>query len=77
MANRRTFTFKILLSIPEHLGRNLYRSFATVLGEAILNAWDADANNVQDWFVQQLLNLREVFGSRLTVATNMAYGPEK
>lgn len=29
-----------------HLGRNLYRSFATVLGEAISNAWDADARNV-------------------------------
>ena len=29
-----------------HLGRSLYRSFATVLGEAISNAWDADAKNV-------------------------------
>jgi len=29
-----------------HLGRNLYRSFATVLGEAISNSWDADARNV-------------------------------
>ena len=29
-----------------HLGRNLYRNFITVLGEAISNAWDADAKNV-------------------------------
>jgi hypothetical protein len=28
------------------LGRHLYRSFATVLGEAISNSWDADAKNV-------------------------------
>jgi hypothetical protein len=40
------FTFEISLSILDHLGRNLYRSFATVLGEAISNAWDADAENV-------------------------------
>ncbi len=40
------FTFDISLSVLNHLGRNLYRSFATVLGEAISNAWDADAKNV-------------------------------
>ncbi|MDR0789473.1 MAG: ATP-binding protein [Bacteroidales bacterium] len=40
------FTFNISLSILNHLGRNLYRSFITVLGEAISNSWDADANNV-------------------------------
>ena len=28
------------------MGRNLYRNFITVLGEAISNAWDADAKNV-------------------------------
>lgn len=41
------YTFNISLSILNHLGRNLYRSFITVLGEAISNAWDADARNVQ------------------------------
>jgi Histidine kinase-, DNA gyrase B-, and HSP90-like ATPase len=41
------FTFEISLSILNHLGRSLYRSFATVLGEAISNSWDADAKNVQ------------------------------
>lgn len=40
------FTFAISLSVLNHLGRNLYRSFVTVLGEAISNAWDADAKNV-------------------------------
>jgi hypothetical protein len=44
--DRRQFTFEISLSILNHLGRNLYRSFMTVLGEAISNSWDADANNV-------------------------------
>ena len=37
------------LSVLNHLGRNLYRSFATVLGEAISNSWDADAENVWLW----------------------------
>lgn len=41
------FTFEISLSVLNQLGRQLYRSFATVLGEAISNAWDADARNVQ------------------------------
>ncbi len=40
------FSFEISLSVLNHLGRNLYRSFMTVLGEAISNAWDADAENV-------------------------------
>jgi len=40
------FTFNISLSILNHLGRNLYRSFITVLGEAISNSWDAEADNV-------------------------------
>lgn len=44
--NNEIFTFKISLSVLDHLGRHLYRSFATVLGEAISNAWDADAQNV-------------------------------
>lgn len=41
-----SFTFNISLSILNHLGRNLYRNFVTVLGEAISNSWDADAENV-------------------------------
>ncbi|MCK4819070.1 ATP-binding protein, partial [bacterium] len=47
MANtEKQFTFEISLSVLNHLGRNLYRSFMTVLGEAISNAWDADAESV-------------------------------
>lgn len=40
------FRFAISLSVLNHLGRNLYRNFITVLGEAISNAWDADAKNI-------------------------------
>jgi len=40
------FQFEISLSVLNHLGRNLYRNFITVLGEAISNSWDADAKNV-------------------------------
>ncbi|MCC2602551.1 ATP-binding protein [Sphingopyxis yananensis] len=40
------FRFAISLSVLNHLGRNLYRNFITVLGEAISNSWDADARNV-------------------------------
>src|SRR5438105_5752368 len=46
MENREPFTFEISLSVLNHLGRSLYRSFATVLGEAISNSWDADAKRV-------------------------------
>jgi hypothetical protein len=46
MKNKTPFTFAISLSVLDHLGRHLYRSFATVLGEAISNSWDADAKNV-------------------------------
>jgi len=44
--NDNQFTFAISLSILNHLGRNLYRSFVTVLGEAISNSWDANAEDV-------------------------------
>ena len=40
------YRFEISLSVLNHLGRNLYRNFVTVLGEAISNSWDADAKNV-------------------------------
>lgn len=40
------FKFEISLSVLNHLGRNLYRNFITVLGEAISNSWDAEAKNV-------------------------------
>lgn len=46
MPDEEPLTFAISLSVLNHLGRNLYRSFATVLGEAISNSWDADAENV-------------------------------
>ena len=42
----KQYNFNISLSILNHLGRNLYRNFITVLGEAVSNSWDADAHNV-------------------------------
>jgi len=42
----QAFQFEISLSVLNHLGRNLYRNFATVLGEAVSNSWDANARNV-------------------------------
>lgn len=44
--SEKKFRFAISLSVLNHLGRNLYRNFITVLGEAISNSWDADAQNV-------------------------------
>lgn len=38
--------FEISATVLNHLGRQLYRNFITVIGEAISNAWDANANNV-------------------------------
>jgi hypothetical protein len=46
MKTKDQFSFEISLSVLNHLGRNLYRSFVTVIGEAISNSWDADAPNV-------------------------------
>lgn len=46
MSTKNSFSFEISLSVLNHLGRNLYRSFVTVIGEAISNSWDADAKNV-------------------------------
>ncbi len=46
------FSFEISLSVLNHLGRNLYRSFVTVLGEAISNSWDANADNVNIYIDQ-------------------------
>jgi len=53
MVIQKPFYFEISLSVLNHLGRNLYRSFTTVLGEAISNAWDADAKNVYIYIDKQ------------------------
>lgn len=41
------FQFQFSLEILNHLGRGLYRSFATVVAEAISNSWDAEATEVK------------------------------
>ncbi|MDP1759877.1 MAG: ATP-binding protein [Candidatus Woesebacteria bacterium] len=42
----KPFQFEISLSVLNLLGRGLYRSFATVIAEAISNSWDAEATKV-------------------------------
>ena len=39
--------FEFSLETLNHLGRGLYRSFATVIAEAISNSWDAEATKVE------------------------------
>lgn len=57
MQNNDKFSFEISLSVLNHLGRNLYRSFITVLGEAVSNSWDADAKNVRLYIDRKKNNL--------------------
>ena len=46
MAKNHQFKFEFSLEVLNHLGRGLYRSFATVIAEAVSNAWDAEATRV-------------------------------
>jgi hypothetical protein len=46
MSNNHQFKFEFSLEVLNHLGRGLYRSFATVIAEAVSNAWDAEATQV-------------------------------
>ena len=41
------FKFEFALEILNHLGRGLYRNFATVVAEAVSNSWDAEATEVR------------------------------
>lgn len=41
------FKFEFSLEVLNHLGRGLYRNFATVVAEAISNSWDAEATEVR------------------------------
>src|SRR3989338_493175 len=43
----KPFEFEFSLDVLNHLGRGLYRSFATVIAEAVSNAWDAEAKEVK------------------------------
>jgi len=51
-----SFKFEISLSVLNHLGRGLYRNFITVLGEAISNAWDAEAEEVRIYIERDAKN---------------------
>ena len=41
------YEFEFSLNVLNHLGRGLYRSFGTVVAEAISNSWDAEATEVR------------------------------
>ena len=43
---KKPFNFNMAISIINLLGRDLYRDSITVLGEAISNSWDAEAEKV-------------------------------
>lgn len=45
--DNKGFHFNISFTVFDHLGRNLYRSFTTILGEAISNSWDAESTEVR------------------------------
>lgn len=51
------FHFNISLTVLNSLGRDLYRSVNTILGEAISNSWDADAHNVYVYINRDANNL--------------------
>jgi len=46
MSDNNEFRFEFSLEVLNHLGRGLYRSFATVIAEAVSNSWDAEATQV-------------------------------
>lgn len=52
-----SFHFDISLTVLNSLGRDLYRSVNTILGEAISNSWDADAHNVYIYIDKENNNL--------------------
>ncbi len=45
--SNENFKFAFSLEVLNHLGRGLYRNFATVIAEAVSNSWDAEAENVR------------------------------
>lgn len=47
MSNKKqVYSMTVDLNVLDHLGINLYSNIAAVLTEAVANAWDADAHNV-------------------------------
>lgn len=47
MAGKDHYRMTVDLNVLDHLGINLYSNIAAVLTEAVANAWDADAENVE------------------------------
>lgn len=57
MVLTNNFHFNISLTVLNSLGRDLYRSVNTILGEAISNSWDADAHNIHIYIDREANNL--------------------
>lgn len=53
------FQFQFSLEILNHLGRGLYRSFATVIAEAVSNSWDAEAKRVDVTITEDSLTVED------------------
>ena len=47
MPDNEQYKMTVDLNVLDHLGINLYSNIAAVLTEAVANAWDADAENVE------------------------------
>lgn len=47
MAGNDHYRMAVDLNLLDHLGFDLYSNIAAVLTEAVANAWDADAENVE------------------------------
>lgn len=47
MSNNRPYEMTISLNVLKHLGIGLYSNAPAVIAEAVANAWDADAKNVE------------------------------
>ena len=47
MADNHPYKMTVDLNVLDHLGIHLYSNIAAVLTEAVANAWDADAENVE------------------------------
>ncbi len=47
IAGNDHYRMTVDLNVLDHLGINLYSNIAAVLTEAVANAWDADAENVE------------------------------
>ncbi len=56
---KQTYHMTISLNVLKHLGINLYSNIPAVLSEAVANAWDADANKVENDVRKDRITIRD------------------